>query len=143
MVFDGALEQRSLENAYRILLVEDDLLTLEMMSLLLSDSGYEVLKASGLEEALEVVGDAEIDLVVSDIGLPDGDALELMSELRDRFGIPGISVSGYASDDAMREAGFVEHVTKPIEFNDLITIIEKLRNSPRYKDRGARVLPLA
>jgi CheY-like chemotaxis protein len=57
------------------------------------------------------------DVVLSDIGLPDGDGLTLMRNLRDAHGIVGVALTGYGMDEDVarsNEAGFVEHLTKPI-----------------------------
>jgi CheY-like chemotaxis protein len=130
------------DGSFSILLVEDDLLTLEMMELLLSDYGYDVVKASTYAEALEAAENYHVDLVISDIGLPDGSAYKLMKILHDRYSISGISVSGYSPEEGMRDAGFVDHITKPVEFNELVEKIEKLRQIT-VREREARVLPFA
>ncbi len=60
--------------------------------------------------------------MVSDLGLPDGTGIELMSELRDRHGLRGIALSGYGTHNdiaASREAGFIRHLLKPVEWKNL------------------------
>jgi CheY-like chemotaxis protein len=69
--------------------------------------------------------------VVSDIGLPDATGYELMEQLRDRFGIKGIALSGYGMEEDMkksREAGFVDHVVKPIVVKELELVMERVLN---------------
>jgi PAS domain S-box-containing protein len=121
----------------RILLVDDHLDTLEIMALLLRNSSFEVDEAGDVRSALSVAaqraeaagGRPPFDLVVSDLGLPDGSGLDLMQELRDRYGLQGIALSGYGMQDDVRksrEAGFVEHLVKPVTFQTLQAAIERV-----------------
>ena len=60
---------------------------------------------------------AGVDLVISDLGLPDGTGLDLMRELGGRYGLRGIALSGYGMDEDIqrsRDAGFAPHLTKPV-----------------------------
>jgi len=88
-----------------------------------------------LEAAQEASSKADaIDLVISDLGLPDGDGRDLMRHLRDRHGIPGVAISGYGMEDDIeksRAAGFSEHLTKPVQFEELQEAICRLANRPK------------
>ena len=113
-----------------ILLVEDHIDTAEAMADLLRDLGYEVTVAGtvagGLAAAARLSG--RIDLVLSDLGLPDGTGLELMTELHGRYGVKGIALSGYGMEEDVRrslEAGFARHLTKPINLQALQTAIQE------------------
>ncbi len=68
------------------------------------------------------------DLVVSDIGLPDGSGLTLMAQLRARYpALRGIALSGYGMEDDIRrsqQAGFLLHLTKPINFSSLTAAVQ-------------------
>ena len=79
---------------------------------------------------MEVARLSKFDLVISDLGLPDMSGNEMMTQLRKRFRLlPGIAISGYGmQDDVMRsrEAGFVHHLTKPIEIEQLNAVIAKI-----------------
>jgi DNA-binding response OmpR family regulator len=69
------------------------------------------------------------DVVVSDLGLPDGSGLELMAELRSRYGLHGIALSGYGMDEDLvhsREAGFDRHLTKPVNIDDLRLALQEV-----------------
>ena len=75
-----------------------------------------------IEEALALAAVSECDLVVSDLGLPDGSGLELMRTLRDRHGWRGIALSGYGTDEdlhAARAVGFIAHLVKPVDMDEL------------------------
>ena len=112
----------------RILLVEDDVMTARIMAKLLRQNGYVVTTANSLAGALDVPAE-EYDLVVSDIGLPDGSGLELMRTVRLRHDVPGIALTGYGMEDDVRksrEAGFVAHLTKPLDFAKLDAMIRRV-----------------
>jgi DNA-binding response OmpR family regulator len=71
--------------------------------------------------------------VVSDLGLPDGDGLDLMRQLRDQYGLRGIALSGYGHDQDIREsreAGFIEHLVKPIDFARLEAAVRRVSTKP-------------
>lgn len=101
----------------RLLLVEDHEATRSTMKMLLEKRGYEVVDAGTCAGALRAAEAQTFDLVLSDLGLPDGDGVELMSILRERFGLKGIALTGYGMEhDIQRsnQAGFIAHLTKPI-----------------------------
>jgi signal transduction histidine kinase len=115
-------------SASRILLVDDHVDTLEITGLLLRNLSYEVDLAVDVRSALELADAIRFDLVVSDLGLPDGSGLDLMRELRDRYGLKGIALSGYGMQEDLRLshlAGFVEHLVKPVTFQALQAAIER------------------
>jgi CheY-like chemotaxis protein len=116
--------------ALRILLVEDNADTRTLMARLLRRRGHHVTDAAGVADALEVVrGGEAFDLLVSDIGLPDGSGLDLMRALRAARPVPGIALSGYGMEEDLRrsrEAGFVAHLTKPIDIPALEAVIREV-----------------
>lgn len=110
----------------RLLLVEDHSESLQLLSRLLRAGGYDVQAASSVAEALAIVEDHPVDLVISDLGLPDGTGLELMRKLRDRYGLRGICLSGYGMEEDIArsaDAGFERHLTKPVDFQVLAEAI--------------------
>jgi DNA-binding response OmpR family regulator len=111
-----------------ILLVEDNRDTLQFLALILGHRGHQVRKAKNLAEArANVTGD--LDLVISDIELPDGTGMDLMRELSAIHALPGIAMSGFGSEEDVRfshEAGFAAHLTKPIDVGRLEAAIEQL-----------------
>jgi CheY-like chemotaxis protein len=123
----------------KILLVEDNKDTLKYIALVLGARGHEVTVVERLSEALLAAADQALDLLVSDIELPDGTGLELMRHLRGR-GLPAIAMSGYGSDEdvqASLEAGFAEHLTKPVDLNRLIAAVQRVTAAERgVRDEG-------
>ena len=99
----------------RVLLAEDDAATVETVANVLRRKGHAVTTATSLSRALEAASD-EFDVVVSDLDLGDGSGLELMRHVRSLGDTPGIALSGYATEEDVRqslEAGFAVHLAKP------------------------------
>jgi two-component system CheB/CheR fusion protein len=113
----------------RILLVEDHDDTRAVMGRLLRSFGFHVSSAGTVREALQLAQSERFDLLVSDIGLPDGSGAEVMRHLKTHQGIKGIALSGYGQpEDVHRsaEAGFETHLTKPVNFHTLQQVIKKV-----------------
>lgn len=119
-----------------LLLVEDHVDTANVLARMLRDAGYEVTVAHSVAEALAAMrasvntpGGRAIEVVVSDLGLPDGTGLELMQQLRAEYPVRGIALSGFGMDEDVRralEAGFSRHLTKPVEFSSLLAALREL-----------------
>ena len=101
----------------RILLVEDHGDTAKLMKRLLQSGGHTVSTAADVSSALELATTERFDLLISDLGLPDGSGADLMCALRERgCTIPGIALSGFGQEQDVhrsREAGFSLHLVKP------------------------------
>jgi PAS domain S-box-containing protein len=112
----------------RILLVEDHEFTAALLARLLRSCGHEVMEAGNVSTALELAERCPIDLVISDIQLPDGTGLEMMSHLSRAHGLRGIAVSGYGMQEDLlqsRRAGFIEHLVKPVTFESVQAAISR------------------
>ena len=108
----------------RILLVEDHEQTRTTLTQLLRRRGHEVIGVDSMSAARTHAG--ECDLLISDLGLPDGDGYELMAELSQGYGLPGIALSGYGMEQDIarsRSSGFSAHLTKPVDIRVLETAI--------------------
>lgn len=114
----------------RVLLVDDHADTLKIMQRLLESRGLRVTTAGSVDQALKNAAGAEFDLLISDIGLPDGSGHELLSALRKITPVPAaIALSGYGAESDLREsntAGFSAHLTKPIKVDRLWEAIRSL-----------------
>ena len=114
----------------RILVVEDEPATLRLMARLLRGLGHTVTTASTIASAFEAFSAGEFDLIVSDVGLPDGTGLELMRRIVALRGcVPAIALTGYGMEEDIlrsREAGFTAHMTKPIDFTKLEAMIRQV-----------------
>jgi signal transduction histidine kinase len=125
--------------AGRLLLVEDHADTARVLSRTLRLQGYDVTVAASVQAALELAAAGQFDLLVSDLGLPDASGYELMREVRRRFGIHGIAMSGYGMEDDVRkshEAGFSEHLVKPVNLLELDDAIRRTLRHPHADPPG-------
>ncbi len=116
----------------RILMVDDHEDTSSALKRLLVRFGYDVQLANSVQSALEAAATEPFDLIISDIGLPDGSGLDLMRELCARQPIQGIALSRFGMEDDLRtshEAGFHEHLIKPINVQKLQAVIQKVMES--------------
>ncbi len=113
-----------------ILMVEDEPATRRLMARLLGGLGHRVTASGTIFSALEALEAGEFDLIVSDIGLPDGSGLDLMRQVVARRGpVPAIALTGYGMEEDIlrsREAGFTAHMTKPIDFAKLEAMIRQV-----------------
>ena len=118
------------QGSRKILLVEDHVDTARAMARLLNLSGYIVHTATTCADAQQICAEQQFDLLISDVGLPDGTGYDLMRQMLQsgRTAI-GIAVSGYGSEkdveDSLR-AGFSAHLVKPVEFQTLCDTIRKM-----------------
>jgi CheY-like chemotaxis protein/anti-sigma regulatory factor (Ser/Thr protein kinase) len=119
----AAENHRQKMRSRRILLVEDHNQTRTTLARLLASRGHEVATAETVKQARDVARTFAYDLVLSDLGLPDGNGHELMNELRQlRPACQGIALSGYGMDSDIqqsRSAGFDLHLTKPVDIGAL------------------------
>jgi CheY-like chemotaxis protein len=111
----------------RILLVEDHGDTARIIAHLLRRAGHEVRLAGDMAGALAEAEQNDFDLLLCDIGLPDRSGLELLPELRARGKqFPAIALTGFGQEEDVRrtrEAGFMTHLTKPIDVAQLQSAI--------------------
>lgn len=116
----------------RILLVEDHTDTARVLGLLLRGEGHTIAHASDVASALQLAQSEDFDLILSDLGLPDGSGHDLMRELRTRgIRVRGIALSGYgmpADISQSLDVGFAEHITKPVDLPRLLTAIGRVSN---------------
>ena len=115
--------------ALRLLLVEDHESTLRTLSFLLRRDGHRLTTAATLAAAFAAAAAEQFDLVISDLGLPDGTGNELMEKLRSDYGLRGVALSGYGMEEDLarsRAAGFVAHLVKPIQIAELRRVIAAL-----------------
>ena len=114
----------------RILYVEDHSDTRMVLARLLVRFGYNVFTAANVRDALGLLDGLAFDVLLSDIGLPDGDGFELVTEARQRQPLRcAVALTAYASD-ADREhgfrAGFDRYLTKPLDVAILRNVLSQL-----------------
>jgi PAS domain S-box-containing protein len=126
---DGTNKTMSVSKKLRLLLVDDHSDTRVVLSRLLSKSGHEVVTADSAQNALQILNGHRFDALISDIGLPETSGYELVREAKRRQPLKGIALSGHGMDEDVRrsvDAGFDHHLTKPINFQELESVLEKI-----------------
>jgi CheY-like chemotaxis protein len=126
-------EQQNLSGV-RVLVVDDDLDTLEMLKVILQNRGAEVDAASSAGDALEALEHSLPDAIVSDLAMPEQDGYELIELIRQRGperggNIPAVALTAYARvEDRVRAltAGFQIYVPKPVDSNELAAVVANL-----------------
>ena len=117
-----------------ILLVDDHEDTNRSLMLLLRRRGFQVKTATDIAQAVELFSQENFDVLVSDMGLPDGSGLDLLPRLQHnppRYG--GIIVSGHGLDEDLErshQAGYKEHLVKPVDVNQLEAVIRRVAALP-------------
>jgi CheY-like chemotaxis protein len=122
----------------RILVVEDDPDTLDMLKVILQRRGAEVTTAESADGALKVIERWRPDVLVSDLAMPDQDGYELIGQLRLRGpehggNIPAVALTAYARvEDRVRalSAGYQMHVPKPVDPDELVAVVANLTRIP-------------
>ena len=116
------------QRALSILLVDDHVDSLDLLARLLRRCGHTVETARCVKDALGAVRRERFDILVSDIGLPDGSGTDVMRAMRSQQqGVPGIALTGYGEEQFIRdcaEAGFAARLLKPVVFNKLVEAME-------------------
>src|SRR5882724_2720343 len=120
-------------NGLRIMVVDDEDETRELLKMMLSSHGAEVLAAASGTEALAQIDECQPGIIVSDIGMPEMDGYMFMKRVRaldsEQRSVPAIALTAYArAEDRLRAlaAGFQMHVPKPVEASELVMVIASL-----------------
>ena len=122
-------QSQSSSRPLRLLVIEDHDPTMAVLARLLRSDGYDVLSACTVAGALSLASTNCVDLVISDLGLPDGCGLDLMRQLSQKYGLQGIALSGYGMPEdraSTQQAGFVAHLVKPINFEQLRLALQQI-----------------
>ncbi len=123
---DGATDGKIEGN---VLLVEDHDDTASVLARALRRRGLSVRIAGSVQGGAMLFEREQFDLVISDIGLPDGSGVDLLERISQIRRVPAIALSGYGMEhdvDRSREAGFIEHLTKPVGWNALIDAVQRV-----------------
>lgn len=133
--------------SYRILLVDDDIASLEVLGEVLTRAGYDAVSAESGYEALEIIREASIDLALLDFNLPDTTGAELFQQIKQfRPGVPAIIMSANTSQGVkfdVFDAGAYTFISKPIDLPQLLGCVSraldlKQQPGPRYQGGGQR-----
>lgn len=128
----------------RILVIDDDAQFRHMLCLMLQQAGYEVLPAADGEEGIRVFRRELIDLVITDIFMPEKEGLETIRELRKEFpDVKIIAISGgsrkveeFSTLPYAKKFGAVETLAKPFRRDDLLGLIREVLGPEDQQDLG-------
>ncbi len=112
-----------------ILLLEDHVDSNDSLTMMLEICGYRVTSAYNVQSAIKLARENHYDVLISDLGLPDGTAGDVMSVIAERSSAVGIAVSGYGMEEDIersREYGFSHHLVKPVEVGRLEAVLMTL-----------------
>ena len=115
-----------------ILVVDDEIDSLDILTLVLEQEGAKLISAASATAALDVMSQTTPDLIISDIGMPEVDGLTLMTQIRQLpagKNVPAIALTAYAGEmdrQSSFDAGYQKHIAKPIDIPELITAITEL-----------------
>lgn len=113
----------------RILLVEDHRDTRHALSRLLTHFGHHTSVANNIQSALAMIASQRFDVVLCDIGLPDGTGYEVVSQAKRKAPIKAVAITGFGTDEDIRrskDAGFDFHLIKPIDLDELQGVLNQL-----------------
>jgi PAS domain S-box-containing protein len=125
------------EGLLTVLLIEDHEDTAEVMAQLIRSLGHDVTVVGRVDDALAATQLQTFDLIVSDVGLPDGTGLDFIKAFREHSDAPAVALTGFGTDEDVRRclsAGFTSHLTKPVNFGQLETMIEGAVHLKAQKD---------
>jgi CheY-like chemotaxis protein len=123
--------------ALRVLIVENHADTLQSLKLYLEDCGHQVSTALTLTQALQRLSASPFDVLICDIGLPDGNGWELMDRLPKKVKVYAVAMSGFgqnADSARSRTAGYRHHLLKPFRAAELDKV---LAEAAAERERGA------
>ena len=115
--------------AYKAIVIDDDVATLELMKFQLDAEGFDVTTAENGQAGINFVAETEFDIILTDLNLPDFDGIEMVRRCKEASpDTEIIMITGFGSTEKTIEAtkaGAFHYVEKPIEFEELLLLIEK------------------
>ena len=118
-----------IRHSYRILLVDDDMASLEVLGEVLTRAGYDAMSAESGYDALKIVRETSIDLALLDFNLPDTTGAELLQQIKQfQPGVPAIIMSANTSQSVkfdVFEAGAYTFISKPINLSQLLGFVSR------------------
>jgi len=112
-----------------LLVVEDHEATRSVLERLLTRSGHLVVTAATVNDALTAYKAAHFDVVISDLGLPDGSGIDLMVQIQHIRPVPAIALSGFGMENDLqrsKEAGFFAHLVKPVKMDQIKHLLTQI-----------------
>jgi len=118
-----------MKNEINILVVDDEEIMRNLLDKMLSLEGYNILTAVDGQDALEIIAEEKVDLVVSDMKMPRMDGFELLKNLRNNYPDMGVVImTGFGDTYTVKDAlllGADEYLSKPFKRLELLSVVEK------------------
>jgi len=144
---------RSLDlSGVRVLVIDDEADSLEFIAYILEQAGASVITATTADEAFAALTQSQLDVILSDIGMPDMDGYRLMQQIRARSPeqggtvlafseamLPAIALTAYVAETDQQQAfsaGFQAHLSKPVDPERLVAAVSDLCNSKKIEVIG-------
>lgn len=135
-------EERSPSDRHRVLVVDDEHSMREFLEIALEDFGYEVDLAENLETARHCLSSRDYQIILTDLRLPDGTGIELLTEMQGQFDAEVILLTAYATTETALEAmrrGAYDYLLKPVKLSELQALLEKAIEKYLLKDENRRL----
>jgi signal transduction histidine kinase/CheY-like chemotaxis protein len=137
---DESTKTKKLPTGIKVLLVEDNDDSREMLTVLFAQSDLQITAVASVAEALRAIEQVKPDILISDIGMPEQDGYDLIRKVRQLpsekgGGIPAIALTGYASlqDRALAlKAGYQEHLSKPVDIDELFELVKNMLDQENH-----------
>jgi CheY-like chemotaxis protein len=129
MSFDQTQASLRRGKSLRILVVEDHAETLRVLSRMLDHFGHVTSVADSTQSALQFLQSKDFDVVLSDIGLPDGTGYDVASQAKQKQRLKAVALTAFDCEEDIRrgkEAGFDFHLSKPVDFQELRTVLDQV-----------------
>jgi DNA-binding response OmpR family regulator/two-component sensor histidine kinase len=128
------MKPAALARRRRVMIVEDEPVMLRVLTSVLRPHGYQLFACSSGEQALEILAEDEVDLIISDKNLPGITGLEVIRQAKERRPeIATLMITGYASQETVEEAiqlGVDDYLVKPFDLDDLMGKVKELIARP-------------
>ena len=111
-----------------VLIVDDEIEILEIMSFELEDAGFKVITAGSGNEGMKIIESGNIDFIISDVRMKNGSGLDLIEDCRSKnLSTPILLISGFSdiSEEDARAKGAVGIISKPMDFDKILSIINQ------------------
>jgi DNA-binding response OmpR family regulator len=129
----AAPQLRDSDPNMNILIVEDHQDTRRVLSTLLGRADHEVITATGVSDALQLLKNVRVNVLLSDLGLPDGDGLDLVTKakkIQPKLTAIALTARESTKDHELgRKAGFDHYLTKPFDFHELRSLLAVLKSA--------------
>ena len=118
-----------MKNNITILVVDDEMMMRNLLKKILSNDGFKVILAEDGEDALRILGNSKVDLIISDMKMPNLNGLELLRIVKDKYPRIGmVMMTGYGDAYSVKDAlllGADEYITKPFKGHEISLVVER------------------